>query len=95
MQVVDDECTHALYFLGHRNEIRNHDRHHAGRRSSADTHVRIFEGKAERRRDAQQPRRLQEWIGLGLVALAIVVRHDMMKAIDHAVGFQMAADGRA
>ena len=55
----------------------------------------IFESKAERRRDAQQPRRLQERIRLGLVALAIVVRHDMMKAIDHAVGFQMAADGRA
>ena len=55
---------------------------------------RILKREAERRGHAQQPRRLQERIGLGLVAFAIVVRHDMVEATGHAVGLEMAADGR-
>ena len=95
MQVVDDERAQPLNLVRRRYEIRNHDRHHAGSRRRSDTHVGILKGKAERRRHAQQAGRHQERIRLGLVALAIVMRHDVMEAIDHAVGLEVTADGRA
>jgi hypothetical protein len=95
MQIEHDMRAQPSYFFRWRQEIGNHDRHHAGSRCSADTIVGVLQGQAKLRRHTQLFGRLQEGIGRGLVAGIVAMRDDMVEPADEVVGFQVTLNGGA
>ena len=93
MQIEHDMRAQPSYLFCRRQEIGNHDRHHAGSRCGADTIVGVLQGQAKPRRHAQLFGRLQEGIGRGLVASIVAMRDDMVEPADEVVGFQVTLNG--
>jgi hypothetical protein len=82
MQIEHDMRAQSSYFFRWRQEIGNHDRHHAGGRGGADTVMGVLQGQAKLRRYTQLFGRLQEGIGRRLVAGIVAMRHDMLEPAD-------------
>jgi hypothetical protein len=95
VQIEHDMRAQFPYFIRWRQEIGNHDRHHAGGIGGADTVVRVLQGQAELGRYTQLFGRLQEGIGRGLVASIVAMRHDVVESADEVVGFQVTLNRRA
>ena len=76
MQVIRNGNAFRAHRVGGGQQIRHHDRHHAGRMRRSDAVMRVFQRQAVGRRDTEPRRRHKERIRRGLRIFHILARDD-------------------
>jgi hypothetical protein len=95
VQVRRDVQAQRADLVGRRQQVRHHHRHHAGRGCRTDAVMRILDRQAGLRRDTEKLGRLEERIGMRLVARIVAVCGDAAESPGQPMALQMAFDRRA